>query len=66
MPPKKRSTRRGRREMMRILYADGWTVRAIAARYECSFQNVHQILIRVGTTMRSRGGSRGSHSRHRK
>jgi hypothetical protein len=51
---------------MKKMYESGMKLRDIAAAMNVTFQCVHQILVRMGVTMRPRGGNTGSHSRHRR
>jgi transposase len=55
-----------RRQAVKALYEGGLTVRAVAERVGVTYQAAHAMLKRMGVTMRKRGGSVGSHSRHKK
>lgn len=55
-----------RRAKVRALYRSGLSLRAVAEQVGVTFQAVHRMLERMGEPMRKRGGSMGSHSRHRK
>ena len=51
---------------MKSMYESGLKLRDIAGVMNVTYQCVHQVLVRMGVTMRPRGGNTGSHSRHRK
>lgn len=55
-----------RRVAVKALYDAGLSVRSVADRIGVTFQAVHSMLQRMGVTMRPRGSSTGSHSRHKK
>ena len=55
-----------RRAKIQAMYAAGKSIRQIATELQCTFQNIHGILARLGVPRRPRGGNQGSHSRHRK
>jgi IS30 family transposase len=55
-----------RREIVRMLYVSGLSVREIGIQTGRTHQAVHSMLQRMGIPLRKRGGNTGSHSRHRK
>jgi transposase-like protein len=65
-PPSKRGVQAARRQQMKSMYESGMKLRDIAGVMNVTYQCVHQVLVRMGVTMRPRGGNTGSHSRHRK
>jgi transposase len=55
-----------RRVVVSSLYESGMSIREIASIVGTTFQAVHSLLRRMGVQMRSRGGSTGRHSRHKR
>ena len=55
-----------KRDVVKMLYYSGLSVRQVADRMGVSFQAIHSMLHRMGATVRKPGGSMGSHSRRKK
>ena len=55
-----------KRQIVRMLYNSGLSVRDVSARMGVTFQAVHSMLVRMGVRRRPVGGSTGSHSRRKK
>lgn len=55
-----------KRQIVRMLYNSGLSVRDVSARMGVTFQAVHSMLVRMGVRRRPAGGSTGSHSRRKK
>ena len=55
-----------KRKIAEDLYAAGYSLRAVADQMGGTVQAVHGLLKRSGVSLRGRGGSQGSHSRHKK
>jgi hypothetical protein len=55
-----------KRQIVRMLYNSGLSMRQVADRMGVSFQAVHSMLHRMGAVVRDAGGSTGSHSRRKK
>lgn len=55
-----------RRELVGSMYQSGMTLREVGKSLGISYQAVYSLLKRAGIPVRPRGGSTGSHSRHRK
>jgi hypothetical protein len=54
------TAREDTREDMRADYEAGDSIRVLAREYGCSYGLSHRLLQEAGTTMRSRGGTRGT------
>lgn len=55
-----------KRQKVADLYLSGLTVREVAREVGVTFQAVHSMLVRMGVSLRPRGGNNGPHSRHRR
>lgn len=55
-----------KRQIVRMLYNSGLSVRQVSLRMGVTFQAVHSMLQRMGVTLRPSGGSTGTHSRRKK
>lgn len=55
-----------KRQIVRMLYNSGLSMRQVADRMGVTFQAVHSMLHRMGAVVRDSGGSTGSHSRRKK
>ena len=55
-----------KRQIVKMLYNSGLSMRQVADRMGVTFQAVHSMLHRMGATVRDSGGSMGSHSRRKK
>lgn len=55
-----------KRQIVKMLYNSGLSVRQVSDRMGVSFQAVHSMLQRMGAPLRPSGGSTGGHSRRKK
>lgn len=55
-----------KRDVARMLYNSGLSLRQVAEAMGITFQSVHGLLKRAGVKLRGKGGMTGSHSRRKK